>query len=72
MKTAMEIAAQIASKSPIAVKISKQSLNAVEELGLRDGYRIEQDYGAELAQHPDSAEAMRAYWERRPPKFTRR
>lgn len=70
IETAMDIAAQIASKSPAAVRISKQGLNAVEELGLRDGYRIEQDYGAELGRHADSQEAMRAFWERRPPRFT--
>src|SRR5262245_14621323 len=66
---AREVAASIAAKSPAAVRLAKRSVNAVEHMPFRDGYRHEQTYTAQLREHPDSAEAMAAFNERRPPRF---
>jgi enoyl-CoA hydratase len=66
---ATEIAALIAAKSPIAVRLAKRSLNAIEDMSFRDGYRHEQTYTSQLREHPHSAEAMAAFTERRPPNF---
>jgi enoyl-CoA hydratase/carnithine racemase len=69
MPTALQLAAELASKSPAAIELAKASLNAIEEMSLRDGYRFEQNMTSQLSQHPDSKEAMRAFVERRMPRF---
>lgn len=69
METAMGIASTIAAKSPAAIRLAKQSLNTIEDMSLRDGYRYEQSMTSELADHPDSKEAALAFLEKRKPKF---
>ena len=70
MHAALKMAAEIAGKSPTAIRLAKQSLNTIEELGLRDGYRYEQNMTLQLSGHPDSQEAMAAFLEKRKPKFS--
>ena len=67
---AMELASAIASKSPTASKLTKHTLNAIEDMSLRDGYRYEQDMTSNLAKTADSKEALAAFLEKRPPSFT--
>lgn len=67
---AREIATEIASKSPFAIRLAKQSLNTIEEMSLRDGYRYEQNMTSQLSGHADSKEAMSAFFEKRKPKFS--
>jgi enoyl-CoA hydratase len=69
MAYVMEFAAVLAAKSPIAMKMAKGSLNAIEEMSLRDGYRYEQNLTGELGKTEDSKEAMRAFAEKRAPEF---
>ncbi|MGI9424929.1 MAG: enoyl-CoA hydratase/isomerase family protein [Hyphomicrobiaceae bacterium] len=66
---ARAIALDIAEKSPTAIRLAKQSLNVIEDLSLRDGYRYEQNMTVQLSGHPDSNEAMAAFLEKRKPKF---
>lgn len=66
---AMAIARLIASKSPIAVRLAKESANRVESLSLQDGYRLEQDYTGRVKRHADSDEARIAFFEKRDPDF---
>jgi enoyl-CoA hydratase/carnithine racemase len=70
MTHARELASEIASKSPAAMKLAKQALNTIEEMSLRDGYRHEQNMTAQLSTHPDSREAMAAFVEKRKPNFS--
>ena len=56
----------IATKCPIGLRLAKESLNRVEDLGLKDGYRPEQDYTGESPGASNSAEARRSYREARP------
>jgi enoyl-CoA hydratase/carnithine racemase len=72
MPTAMGIARDIATKSPLAVQMLKQSFNTVENLTLRDGYRVEQDMTVELSKSDDAREAKQAFLEKRKPVFTGR
>ncbi len=72
METAMDLAREIAAKSPVAIKLAKHALNQIEELSLRDGYRFEQSMTGELRKTEDSKEAMRAFVEKRDPVFTGR
>ena len=69
MEAAMEIAREISTKSPIAMKLAKQAVNAIEHMSVRDGYRFEQDMTADLGKYEDSKEAMRAFVEKRPAVF---
>ena len=69
VERAVEIAAQIASKSPTAIRLAKNALNDVEFMELRAGYRHEQTFTARLRDHPDSREAMTAFAEKRAPRF---
>ena len=69
MDCAMGFAREIASKSPIATILAKHTLNAIEEMTLRDGYRFEQNMTAELSRYEDSREAVLAFAEKREPVF---
>ena len=69
MPKALELAAVIASKSPVSTRMGKQALNVVEELSLRDGYRYEQDMTAAIAKTEDAKEAQAAFREKRAPVF---
>ena len=67
--TAMALARTIAAKSPIAVRLAKESANRVEPMSLLDGYRTEQDYTQRIKRHADSDEARRAFLDKRAPEF---
>lgn len=69
MNTAIELAREIAQKSPLAVDLAKHSLNQVENMTLRDGYRFEQSITGQLMKSADSKEAMAAFAEKRAPVF---
>lgn len=68
-KTARELADTLAAKSPIALRLAKESMNRVEFLPLKDAYRTEQDYTNRLLTYTDSAEARAAYLEKRTPEW---
>lgn len=70
MTEAIALASNIASKSPLSIRLAKQTLNAIEDMSLRDGYRYEQDMTAAIAKTEDAKEAQRAFLEKRPPVFT--
>ncbi len=72
MPTALAMAATIASKSPISTRMGKHTLNVIEDMSLRDGYRYEQDMTAQIARTDDAKEAQRAFAEKRPAVFTGR
>jgi len=69
MPRALELARELASKSPLATMLAKQTLNAIEDMSLRDGYRYEQDMTAAIAKTEDAMEARRAFLEKRAPVF---
>ena len=70
--TAMAVAQDIASKSPLASKYAKQAMTMVEYMPQRDAYRMEQNYTMALAETDDAKEARMAFLEKREPKFTGR
>ncbi|HVZ44001.1 MAG TPA: enoyl-CoA hydratase/isomerase family protein [Ramlibacter sp.] len=69
MPAAMELAATIASKSPVSTRMIKHTLNTIEDMSLRDGYRYEQDMTAAIAKTEDAQEARAAFAEKRAPVF---
>jgi enoyl-CoA hydratase len=72
MSTALDLATTIASKSPISTRMIKHTLNTIEDMGLRDGYRYEQDMTAQIGKTDDAKEAQLAFKEKRPAVFTGR
>jgi enoyl-CoA hydratase len=69
MDAALDIARDIAAKSPLAVRHIKRALNTIEELPVRDAYRFEQSVTVELSRTEDAREAQRAFVEKRKPVF---
>lgn len=72
MPWAMEMARNIAAKSPMATRLAKDSMRTIETMPLRDGYIYEQGNTAKLSTTEDAAEAVRAFVEKRPPVFVGR
>ncbi len=72
MDAAMDLARDIARKSPIAVTKAKHAFNTAEGMPFRDGYRFEQTVTVELSKTEDAREAQRAFVEKRKPVFTGR
>lgn len=66
----MSLATELASKSPIALRLGKQSLNRAESMAVEDGYRTEQDYTLRVTGFNDSREARDSFREKRDPQWT--
>jgi enoyl-CoA hydratase len=66
---AKRVANEIASKSPIAVKLAKMAVNKAFEMGLSDGLDFERELFYLLFASEDKAEGMRAFMEKRRPQF---
>ena len=69
MPAAFEMAKLIASKSPVSTRMGKHTLNTIEDMSLRDGYRYEQDMTQTIAKTEDAKEAQLAFAEKRAPIF---
>jgi len=69
MATALELAREIAVKSPVAMAKAKHAFGTVEDMPLRDAYRFEQGVTIELSRTEDAREAQRAFVEKRKPAF---
>jgi enoyl-CoA hydratase len=69
MSEALQIAREIAAKSPLAMCYAKEDVNTIEELSLRDAYRYEQNITIALSKTEDAREAQLAFIEKRPPVF---
>ncbi|RBY84132.1 enoyl-CoA hydratase-related protein [Blastococcus sp. TF02A-30] len=67
---ALAIAAEIAGKSPLAVRLAKESIVRIEGDEMERQYRTEWDYTNRLRGFDDSREAMAAYLEKRRPNWT--
>ena len=67
---ARELAAKIAGKSPLGLRLAKQALNDSESMPVREGYAREQTYTLQLAQSADAAEAATAVLEKRTPRWS--
>ncbi len=68
-RAARELARKIASKSPVAVRLAKESLDGIEPFDLKRSYRFEQGFTLELYTSADSREAREAFVAGREPRF---
>jgi enoyl-CoA hydratase/carnithine racemase len=67
---AMELASEIAQKSPDAIRLMKKMLNGVEGRSTAQRFAIEREYISSLFGTTNQAEAVNAFFEKRPPEFT--
>jgi enoyl-CoA hydratase len=72
VETARKLAAMIAAKAPLGLRMGKQALNRVEFMQVEEGYALEQEYSTRLMSTEDAREATRAVVEKRPPVFVGR
>jgi enoyl-CoA hydratase len=66
---AMGIAHEIASKSPVAVRLAKEAARMTQLMPLRDAYRYEQSNTVALSKTEDAREAQMAFLEKRQPVY---
>lgn len=66
---ARAVARQIARHSPVALRVAKDGLNAIEYRELKSGYEFEQGLTGRLSGHPDAKEALHAFREKRDPVY---
>lgn len=71
-RTAAEMAAVIAAKAPIGLRMAKEALNRVEFMETENGYELEQSYSTRLMTTEDAREATRAVVEKRAPVWVGR
>jgi len=67
-----ELAAVIAAKAPLGLRLGKESINRVEFMPVDEGYALEQTYSTRLMTSEDAREATRAVVEKRAPVFSGR
>lgn len=72
MPYCMEIAREMASKSPIALRLAKEAARMTEVMPARDAYRYEQSNTVALSKTEDAKEAQRAFLEKRAPVYVGR
>jgi enoyl-CoA hydratase len=69
MPYAMDIAREIAGKSPIALRLAKEAARMTEVMPLREAYRYEQNNTVFLSKTEDAREAQLAFLEKRAPVY---
>jgi enoyl-CoA hydratase len=69
LERARTVARQIARHSPVALRLAKGGLNAIEYRDLKSGYELEQGLTGEMSGHPDAKEALHAFREKREPAY---
>jgi enoyl-CoA hydratase len=67
---ALRLAADLAAKSPLAMRYCKRALHASFDVDLETGQRIERDLFALCFASADQKEGMGAFLEKRTPEFT--
>lgn len=72
LDTAIEVATEIASRAPLAVRHAKQALHEAAELGFADAMDKEIDHFVELSATRDHKHAIQAFFRKEPPAFEAR
>jgi len=70
LEEAKKVANEIASKSPVAIRLAKMAVNKAFEMGLSEGIDFEREVFYLLFASEDKDEGMKAFMEKRKPEFT--
>ncbi len=70
VRAARDLAGRIAANSPLAVQGTKRVLRYCEGKSVEDGLAYVATWNAAFLQSDDLGEAMAAFFEKRPPRFT--
>ena len=70
ISTASALAERIASRAPLSVEATKRAASRAHDLNAQDGAKMMSEEVTRLVQSADHAEALAAFREKRPPKFT--
>jgi enoyl-CoA hydratase/carnithine racemase len=68
-ESALELAREIAARSPDAIRAAKRLLDASGVVGIAEGLRLEEELQRSLIGRPNQVEAVRANVEKRAPRF---
>lgn len=68
----LELAARIASKSPLTLKVAKEAIRASERMGVEEGLLYERDLFCLCFASEDKKEGVAAFLEKRPAAWTGR
>lgn len=66
---ALQLAAEIAARAPVAARLAKEAVNHAFELSLSEGLHLERRYFAALFATQDQKEGMAAFIEKRSPQW---
>jgi len=69
LDTALSTAATIAANAPLAVRETRRGVRALLHLSLEEAYLRQEELGRPLRRSRDAAEAVRAFAEKRPPRW---
>ena len=69
---ALETAERIASNGPISVRQAKKSISMAQEIDIKSGYAFELEAYNRMVPTEDRLEGVRAFNEKRAPRFTGR
>ena len=72
MQEALEAAKKIAAKSPMAIRLAKEAVNKSSEMPLKEGMDFERRNFYLTFASLDQKEGMRAFLEKREPRYTGR
>ena len=69
MRTAIELAQQIAERAPLAVRLAKEAVNQAQESVLAEGIADERRLFYMLFSTEDQKEGMQAFLDKRPARW---
>ena len=67
LDTALALAELIAANGPLAVRLSKQLVDAVPDLTIEEAWQRNDAYAAQIARSDDMREGLQAFAEKRRP-----
>jgi enoyl-CoA hydratase/carnithine racemase len=70
LEVAYEMAKTIAERGPVAVREAKRAIDMAADLTLDEGMAAELDGSERVFSSDDMLEGARAFFEKRPPRFT--
>lgn len=70
LEAAMEMAMEIATKSPDAIRANKRLFNETREVGMAEGFKLEEKLQGRLIGGANQVEAVKANLQKRDPKFS--